>query len=185
VDAAILNAIEIFLQPGEVMFAGEDTWLVTLLGSCVAITLWHPLKRLGGMCHIVLPHAHEGKDVKGDGRYAREAVQMLQGAVRNAGLKPAELEIKIFGGGSMLSDCSSAGNLVYAIPARNVAVAKMLVEQAGWNLMAEHTGGRGYRQVKFDISTGEVWLRYSPLPDCKFCAAVAGCGSQTCGRTCD
>jgi chemotaxis protein CheD len=179
-----LSAIEIFLQPGEVMFAGEDTWLVTLLGSCVAITLWHPLKRLGGMCHIVLPQAYEGKNVQGDGRYAQEAVRMLQAAVCNAGLKATELEIKLFGGGSMFSDQRPAGNTVNAIPSRNIAMAKQLIEQAGWSLVAQHTGGRGHRQVKFDISTGEVWLRYSPLPDCKFCAAVSGCDAKACGRTC-
>jgi chemotaxis protein CheD len=27
----------------------------TVLGSCVSITLWHPVKRVGGMCHFLLP----------------------------------------------------------------------------------------------------------------------------------
>jgi chemotaxis protein CheD len=179
-----LNTMDIFLQPGEVMFAGADTRLVTLLGSCVAITLWHPLKLMGGMCHIVLPQAYEGKQVQGDGRYALEAVKMLQNAVRNAGLKAGELEIKLFGGGSMLNDCSQAAHTLNAIPSRNIAMAKQLIAQAGWSLVAEHTGGRGHRQVKFDISTGDVWLRFSPLADCNFCVAVSSCNAQSCGRVC-
>jgi chemotaxis protein CheD len=178
-----LEPIEIFLQPGEVMFAGEDTRLVTLLGSCVAITLWHPAKKLGGMCHFVLPQAYEGKQVQGDGRYAKEAVQMLQNAVSSAGLKAAELEIKLFGGGSMFSELRQLGDAAFSVPARNIAVAKHLIAQAGWNLVAEHTGGRGHRQLKFEINTGDVWLRYSPLPDCQFCSAAAVC-SQSCGRGC-
>src|SRR5439155_18563598 len=43
--------LEIFLQPGEWYFGDADTRIRTLLGSCVAITMWHPRRCLGGMCH--------------------------------------------------------------------------------------------------------------------------------------
>lgn len=43
------------LQPGEFHFGGANTRIQTLLGSCVAITLWHPIRRIGGMCHYMLP----------------------------------------------------------------------------------------------------------------------------------
>jgi len=35
-------ALEIFLHQGEVYFGDRDTRIRTVLGSCVAITMWHP-----------------------------------------------------------------------------------------------------------------------------------------------
>ena len=43
------------LQPGELIFGRGRGTIQTLLGSCVAVTLWHPQRRLSGMCHFVLP----------------------------------------------------------------------------------------------------------------------------------
>ncbi len=47
--------IDVFLQPGDVYFGDRHTRLRTILGSCVSITLWHPQRLLGGMCHFILP----------------------------------------------------------------------------------------------------------------------------------
>ena len=49
------NKNDVFLLPGEFHFGDQDDRIITLLGSCVAITLWHPEKRIGGMCHYMLP----------------------------------------------------------------------------------------------------------------------------------
>ena len=51
-----LGGNEIFLQPGEFYFGDAATRIRTLLGSCVAITLWHPARMIGGMCHYMLPN---------------------------------------------------------------------------------------------------------------------------------
>jgi hypothetical protein len=48
--------------------------LRTLLGSCVAITLWHPTRRIGGMCHFLLPERKRRTNEPPDGRYGDEAV---------------------------------------------------------------------------------------------------------------
>jgi len=48
-------AHEIVLHPGDWWFGGGDTRARTVLGSCIAITLWHPQLRVGGMCHYMLP----------------------------------------------------------------------------------------------------------------------------------
>ena len=49
------NVTEVFLQPGEFHFGHARTRIKTILGSCVAITMWHPILRIGGMCHYLLP----------------------------------------------------------------------------------------------------------------------------------
>ena len=46
---------EIFLNPGDYAFGDEQVRMRTLLGSCVAVTFWHPKLRVGAMCHYLLP----------------------------------------------------------------------------------------------------------------------------------
>lgn len=153
--------IDIFLQPGDYWFGGADTCIRTLLGSCVAITLWNAKRKLGAMCHIMLPHRVSLKEQGAlDGRYADEAVALMLKDIRQAGCRPIDFEAKLFGGGSMLPT-HGIGEI---LPDRNIEAAKQLIQQAGWVLQAEHTGGRGSRQLRFDIATGEVWMRFTPLP---------------------
>lgn len=153
--------IDIFLQPGDYWFGGADTRIRTLLGSCVAITLWNSKQKLGAMCHIMLPHRGSTKNQNTlDGRYADEAVALMLKDIKRAGCHPSDFEAKLFGGGSMMPSAAIGAIL----PERNIEAARQLILQAGWNLLAEHTGGRGSRQVRFDIATGEVWLRFTPLP---------------------
>ena len=72
------DILEIFLQPGEFYFGDEKTRIRTLLGSCVAIVLWHPKLRIGGMCHYMLPHSpRERHGQPLDGRYAEDAMHMF------------------------------------------------------------------------------------------------------------
>ncbi len=45
----------VVLRPGDFHFGGGHTRISTLLGSCVSITLWHPRRLIGGMCHYMMP----------------------------------------------------------------------------------------------------------------------------------
>lgn len=72
------GVLEIFLQPGEFYFGDEKTRIRTLLGSCVAITMWHPKLNIGGMCHYMLPQNRRKETAHVlDGRYAVDAMQMF------------------------------------------------------------------------------------------------------------
>ena len=67
---------EVFLQPGGFYFGGGRTRISTLLGSCISITLWHPARRIGGMCHFMLPTRGQPAGAPLDGRYADEALAL-------------------------------------------------------------------------------------------------------------
>jgi len=154
------SGIEIFLQPGEWYFGDAGTRIRTTLGSCVAFTIWHPTKRLGGMCHYMLP-ARGRAASELDGRYADEALRLLQREARRAGTRLKDYEVKLFGGANMLALKTAAGS----VPVRNVATGRALVEQYGLKVKAECLGGEGYRQLIFDIATGDVWVRRGGTPN--------------------
>ena len=71
---------EIFLKPGDWHFRGPDLLLCTLLGSCIAITLWHPQRRIGGMFRFLLPHRAAAQKTTLEGRYGEEAVAAMHQA---------------------------------------------------------------------------------------------------------
>jgi chemotaxis protein CheD len=150
------HVIEIFLQPGDFYFGDRNTRIRTLLGSCVAITMWHPVLLIGGMCHYMLPT--RGKPaVELDGRYADEAIRLFHLEIGKAGTKPEDYQVKLFGGGSMFGlqkgDCKD-------IPCRNVKAARLLLAEYGHAISAEHVGMHGHRNVIFDIWSGKVWMRH-------------------------
>ncbi len=152
------HVLDIFLQPGEFYFGDRDTRIRTLLGSCVAITLWHPRLHIGGMCHFMLPaRAVKPSDVL-DGRYADEAMLLFQKEVRAAKTKPGEYQAKMFGGGNMFrmpqrTDCVD-------VACRNVMAARHLLRHHGHDVVSEHVGMHGHRNVIFELWSGDVWMRH-------------------------
>jgi chemotaxis protein CheD len=154
------HVIDIFLQPGEVYFGEQDTRIRTLLGSCVAITMWHPDMLVGGMCHYMLPtYAGKKRDML-DGRYADEAMELMLRGIHEAGTWPYEYQVKLFGGGHMFSGEQAASE--DHVGARNVEMARALMKRHGFSACAEHLGGTGHRNIVFDIWSGDVWVRHQP-----------------------
>jgi len=158
------HAIEIFLQQGEVYFGERDTRIRTLLGSCVAVTMWHPGLLVGGMCHYMLPKHHGKKRDTLDGRYADEAMELMLREIRRVGTSPGEYQVKLFGGGHMFSAHQAVSK--DHVGAKNVEMARVLMKQHGFSSCAEHMGGVGHRNIFFDIWNGHVWVRHQPpVPD--------------------
>jgi chemotaxis protein CheD len=58
------------IMPGQWHFGPEQITVKTLLGSCVALTLWHPQRRIGGMCHYLLPDRKREPGQPLQGRFA-------------------------------------------------------------------------------------------------------------------
>lgn len=153
-------AIDIFLQPGEVYFGDRNTRIRTLLGSCVAITVWHARKKIGGMCHYLLPTRGRANNGELDGRYADEAVLLLLREIAVARTNPHDYQVKVFGGGNMFAPPKAkARSTSMNVATRNIEMAEHLFARHGFVAAAEHLGGAGYRQIIFEVSSGDVWLR--------------------------
>ncbi len=150
--------IDVFLQPGD-LFVGDAGYRIrTMLGSCVSITLWHPIARIGGMSHFLLPsrggHAPGGEL---DGRYGDEALQLILRELRRCHVPHAQCQAKIFGGGNMFPGYKAAAAM--SVGQRNGEAARELLRMRGIPVVSESLFGDGHRQVIFDIATGDVWLQ--------------------------
>lgn len=150
---------DIFLEPGKLFFGvGEgNVKIKTILGSCVAVTLWNAANRLGAMCHFVLPARMTREDGLQDPRYGNEAIAILVQNIRRSGVPIGDFRAGIFGGGNMFPRLvpdseDKVGN-------KNIRLAKTLVARTGLTVYMEDTGGVFQRYVTLQLSTGEVTLR--------------------------
>lgn len=154
------QVIDIFLQPGEVFFGDADTRIRTVLGSCVAITLWHPRRCIGGMCHFMLPdHGPQPAGHELDGRYGDEALELLLREIRRHHGRPADYEVKVFGGGNMFPARTNHTH----VGRRNHEFALERLAALGLPVSKRHLAGNGHRQVIFEVWSGDVWLRHAPV----------------------
>lgn len=148
---------EIFLNPGEFHFGAGRTRISTLLGSCVSITLWHPRRKIGGMCHYMLTERKHPNGMPLDGRFGSEAFALFLQQVEAAGTQPGEYQAKLFGGANMLS---SANGETMDIGPRNIEYGRQLLASRHIALVVEHVGGSGRRKLHFDLWSGDVWLAF-------------------------
>jgi len=155
------DVLEVFLQPGEFYFGEERTRIRTLLGSCVAVTLWHPRLKVGGMCHYMLPRRPRRKGWEAeplDGRYAEDAMKMFQREIDRTRTRTSEYWVKLFGGGRMFR-FKNALDERPTIAEANIAWGRAAIAQCGFGTPAEDLGGHGHRHVILDLWSGDTWLK--------------------------
>ena len=147
----------VVLNPGDFYFGAGRTRISTLLGSCVSITLWHPRRHIGGMCHYMMPERQRTPADPLDGRYATEVFELFLQHVAAAGTRPSEYQAKLFGGANMFNG-RAIGRMEIGL--RNVELGRALLAASRIALMAEHVAGSGRRKLHFDLWSGNVWLAF-------------------------
>lgn len=156
------QSTQAILRPGEFLFTQTAVRISTLLGSCVAVTLFCPRTRHAAICHALLPtptlRASVDNPGADPGRYLTEIIPLLLSMFRDKGCKPAELQAKVFGGSSIT--LPAPGNEKHAeVGPENVMQAFALLASAGIRVRASNTGGRTGHQIIFDTGTGDVMHR--------------------------
>jgi len=97
------GSTEIYLTPGQYFLGGATCQVRTLLGSCVAITLWHQRLCFGAISHFMLssrpPRVTDSNplysDTELDGKYADEVMVLMIQKLREANIPIAECQAKI------------------------------------------------------------------------------------------
>ena len=142
-----------YLYPGTLFAQREPHLVTTVLGSCVAVCLWDPVARIGGINHYLLPLWN------GDGlptpKYGNIAISKLVEKIADCGGSPYRLIAKLFGGASMWH--SSPG--LYQVGERNIALAQTQLAEMKIQIAAADLGGNVGRKVIFDTGTGAAMMR--------------------------
>ena len=147
-------AKKVYLLPGRLFVSSEPHVVTTILGSCVAVTLWDSGLRVGSVNHYLLPHWAGPHQTSA--RFGNLAVKRLIAETLALGGRREDLQAKIFGGARILEAAPEAGG---HLGARNVEVARQILAQEDIPVVAEDTGGKGGRKLIFHTADGDVWVR--------------------------
>jgi chemotaxis protein CheD len=144
------------LMAGQVYFGNEASCVKTLLGSCVAITLWHPQRRWGGMCHFLLPQRARKPAMPRDARFGDETIHMLVEMLTSKGTQPSEYEAHLYGGADTMPD--QAG-VKFNVGERNIECGWTLIDRFGFALKGVDVGDTVPRTVELNMTSGAVSMR--------------------------
>jgi chemotaxis protein CheD len=152
----------VFLHPGEFIVGDEHYRISTLLGSCVAITLWHPARKIGAMSHFLLPTQGGRGRSWPSGRYGDEVLDLMLGELAQLQIPPHECQAKLFGGSSMFPQGDGVDPA--GIGKMNGRMARHMLQAHGLPIVSESLFGIGHRKIVFDVSVGDVWANRGRLP---------------------
>lgn len=148
--AAGATAIWIF-QGDFYVSARPDMFLTTVLGSCVAVCMRDPVAGCGGMNHFLLPDAEDrGEHYPSLAlRYGSYSIERLINAILSRGGRRERLEIKAFGGASVLNGVTDVGS-------RNVDFIEHYFAKERLSLKAVDLRGNYPRKLRYFPTTGRA-----------------------------
>ncbi len=128
----------------------------TVVGSCVAVCLYDPLTKTGGMNHIFLPGKNITEGLEVSARYGLHAMDLLIGRLVKLGVDKKNLIAKAFGGANILPAMDSDRN----IGKRNTEFVISYLEQESIHLVGCNLGGFSGKKIFFHTDTGDVFLQH-------------------------
>ncbi|MBY6116876.1 chemotaxis protein CheD [Mameliella alba] len=121
--------------------------LTTVLGSCIAVCMFDPGRKIGGLNHFLLPNREGGHGA--NVRYGAYAMELLINGLLRQGAERTRLQAKIFGGASMMGNLRDIG-------ASNAAFARKFLADEGIPCIADSVGGTSARRIRFWPTNGLV-----------------------------
>ncbi len=144
--------VDCFLEPGELIASATPLAVKTILGSCIAVCLWDPVAKTGGMNHYLLPHPYHPQD--SGNRYGVMAIPALLREIVRLGGVPRRLRASVIGGGCPMSALQTA-----LVGQQNRDLAFQTLERLQIRIVREDTGGQHGRKLLFDTGSGRIIVR--------------------------
>jgi len=128
------------------------------LGSCIGLTVYDPVVKVGGMLHYMLPESQldSNKARNNPWMFADTGIPILFKSCYKLGAVKGRMIVKV-AGGSQVMDSSG----VFNIGKRNYAALRKIFWRNNVLIDAEDIGGSVNRTMRLSIATGEVTLKIS------------------------
>lgn len=153
---------QIFLRPGEMFLGSEPAEVTTVLGSCVAVTMFVPRAGVAAICHAMLTHPRSppgGDSVMLEPyKYVSLAIPAMINFFQRHGLPSHRIEVKLFGGANVFP-APPQGKARPGIGAANVELALQLLKAADLEPACIQAGGVIGRKLIFNTVSGQVLLK--------------------------
>lgn len=147
------------LQTGEYYVTKSAEAIYTTLGSCVSACIRDRVSGIGGMNHLMLPQAADAEMDNWKSRPHIEATRygnfamthLISDILKHGGLRE-NLEIKLFGGGRIMSNMTDIG-------LRNISFVHDYLKVHGLQSVSEDLGDVYPRMVVYFPATGKVRVK--------------------------
>ena len=159
----VSNNTSIMVGLGEVKTSEDQESELTCLGlgSCIAVSMFDPVAKIGGMAHVVLP-ASRGKTGDKATRYADVAVPYLLETLRKSGAVHSRLVIYLVGGAQM--SLAPGLGTAFKIGDDNAVAVRAALAAERLKPQAEEIGGHKGRTVRLYIGSGKMTVA-SAMPN--------------------
>ncbi len=152
----------VYLKPGEMHCAEHPTLIVTVLGSCVSVTMFNRRAGVGAICHGLLPRCRGLKNCGGacvEGfKYVECSIRQMVKLFDHYGIKRREIDVKCFGGADMFSRQNNSEGTEF-VGRQNIQTAEKILNNEGLRILTMDVGGLQGRKILFYTDTGQVLLK--------------------------
>ncbi|MBK7405973.1 MAG: chemotaxis protein CheD [Phycisphaerales bacterium] len=127
------------------------------LGSCIGVTVFDPVSRVGGMLHFMLPsgRGNEAKAAANPAMFGDTGIPLLFRKCYELGAVKERLVVCAAGGAEVMND-----NGQFKIGSRNRTVLRQLFWKNNILLAADETGGNISRTMLLCMADGRVTIRH-------------------------
>ncbi|MDA8088608.1 MAG: chemotaxis protein CheD [Nitrospiraceae bacterium] len=145
-----------YLMAGEFYFSLGPARVITVLGSCVSITMFNERLGIGAICHALLPGNSGAGD---DFRYVDTSIARMIREFEKLKISRSEIEVKLFGGADMFQAKTGKRSLLPSVGQQNVKTALRVIEKEKLQLRSSDVGGRSGRKLYYHTHTNVVYIK--------------------------
>lgn len=151
-----LNKMIVTLSPGGLYITNNDELISTVLGSCISVCVRDTVNGIAAMNHFMVPDmSHENSQESNEElfRYGRYSMDYMLKQLYSLGAVTNMLEVKVFGGGAIISSVGDVGN-------DNINFINRYLINHQLISTNQDMGGELPRKVKFFVKTGKVYVKH-------------------------
>ncbi|HEV7453802.1 MAG TPA: chemotaxis protein CheD [Candidatus Saccharimonadales bacterium] len=122
------------------------------IGSCVVVCFYDQAKKIGALCHIMLPKQPAGSELN-PLRFADTAIPLVLEKLEQMGSSHHDLVAHLVGGASMFQN---VGTFINHVGEENVAAIQAILAEQGIPIGTMQVGGNRGRNVQFLVESGAL-----------------------------
>jgi len=136
----------------------NDLIITYALGSCIGISVYDPMAKVGGLLHYMLPDSalDEKKAKDNPAMFADTGIPSLFKACYSLGADKRRMIVKVAGGASILDDTN-----FFRIGQKNIMAMRKIFWKNNVMITTEDTGANHNRTVRLEMATGKTFVRTS------------------------
>ena len=134
----------------------NDILVTYALGSCIGVSVYDPMVKVGGLLHFMLPESSldTQKASVNPAMFADTGIPLLFKSCYKFGADKKRMRVKVAGGASILDDMN-----FFRIGQKNITAVKKIFWKNNVLIEAEDTGSNFNRTVHVHIATGKVFVK--------------------------